>query len=308
MLGLELTDSGFDFSILSEFRQRLVEGQAEEGLFNKLLTLCQEQKWLHSHAKQRTDSTHILARIRAMNRIECVTETMRFALNSLAGIVPDWLVGHLQPDWEKRYSPRADDFHLPKNSQQRLLYAQQVGQDGFWLMSCLEAYEQALFLWQLPGVDLLRRVWLQQFQLVDNQVLWRTEKEGGLPTSSKFISSPYDPQARYSRKNTTTWVGYKVHLSEICEPEQPRVGPSHLITQVTTTVSTDAVLDALPQIHQGLSEKTMLPSQHLVDTGYISAAAMTHSQQTYQVDLVGPARGDYQWRARARVLPPLIFR
>ena len=219
---------------------------------------------------------------------------MRFALNSLSVIVPDWLAGHLQPDWAKRYGPRADDFHLPKNSQQRLLYAQQVGQDGFWLMSCLEAHEQAPFLWQLPGVDLLRRVWLQQFQLTDNQVLWRTEKEGGLPTSAKFISSPYDPQARYSRKNTTTWVGYKVHLSEICEPEQP-----HLITQVTTTVSTDADLDALPQIHQGLSEKTMLPTQHLVDTGYISAAAMTQSQQTYQVDLVGPARGDYQWQARA---------
>lgn len=57
MLGLELTDHGFDFSILSEFRQRLVEGQAEERLFNRLLTLCQEHNWLHSHAKQRTDST-----------------------------------------------------------------------------------------------------------------------------------------------------------------------------------------------------------------------------------------------------------
>ena len=294
MLGLELIDPGFDFSILSEFRQRLVIGQAEERLFNRLLTLCQEHKWLNTHAKQRTDSTHVLARIRAMNRLECVTETMRFVLNSLSVVIPDWLVGQLQPDWAKRYGPRADDFHLPKASQQRLLYAQQVGQDGFWLMDRIEADPQALFLWQLPGVDMLRRVWIQQFQVVDDQIIWRTEKEGGLPASAKFISSPYDPQARYSRKNTTTWVGYKVHLSEICEPEQP-----YLITQVTTTISTDADLDALPQIHQKMADNSLLPAQHLVDTGYISAAAMTQSQQTHQVELVGPARGDYQWQARA---------
>jgi transposase len=102
------------------------------------------------------------------------------------------------------------------------------------------------------------------------------------------------PQARYSRKNTTTWVGYKVHLSEICESEQP-----HLITQVTTTVSTEADVDTLCQIHNGLADKKLLPTQHLVDTGYISAATLAHSQHTFQVDLIGPARGDHNRGAGA---------
>ena len=81
MLGLELTDAGFDFSILSELRQRLLAGNAEERLLNHLLVCCQEHKWLKAATKQRTDSTHILARIRATIRLECIIETRRFTLN-----------------------------------------------------------------------------------------------------------------------------------------------------------------------------------------------------------------------------------
>lgn len=294
MLGLELTDAGFDFSILSEFRQRLLAGNAEERLLNHLLVCCQEHKWLKAATKQRTDSTHILARIRATNRLECVIETMRFTLNSLAKLVPDWLAGQLQPDWANRYGPRADDYRLPDTKAKRLAYAQQIGQDGLWLMEQIEMNQQAAHLWQLPAVDILRRVWIQQFRVVDSQVIWRVENQGELPPSAQSISSPYDLEARFSRKRATTWVGYKVHLSETCEEDQP-----HLITQVATTVSTEGDSDTLPQIHQGLADKNLLPSQHLVDTGYMSADMLVKSQEIYQVDLVGPARKDQKWQARA---------
>lgn len=89
-------------------------------------------------------------------------------------------------------------------------------------------------------------------------------------------------------------MGYKVHLSETCQGLSP-----HLITQVATTVSTDADLDGLAQIHRGLAVKGLLPSQHLLDIGYSSADKMVESQQTYQVDLVGPARKDHKWQASA---------
>jgi transposase len=294
MLGLELTDPGFDFSILSGFRQRLVTGNAEERLLNHLLVRCQEHKWLKAAAKQRTDSTHVLARIRATNRLELVMETMRFTLNSLSMLVPDWLAGHMQPEWATRYGPRADDYRLPSSKQKRLLYAQQIGQDGFWLMKEMDAYEQAASLWQVPAVDILRQVWIQQFRVEDGQVIWRIENQGELPPSAHSISSPYDVEARFSRKRATTWVGYKVHVSETCESDQP-----HLITQVATTVSTAADSATLPQIHQGLADKSLLPSQHLVDTGYMSADLMVQSQDLYQVDLVGPARKDQKWQALA---------
>jgi transposase len=293
LLGLELTDAGFDFRILSEFRQRLVAGKAEERLLNHLLVCCQDHQWLKAGGKQRTDSTHVLARIRAMNRLECVAETMRFALNSLATLVPDWLAGQLRPEWAARYGPRAEEYRLPHTKPQReayaqqvgqdgwwLLYAQQVGQDGWWLLERIERDEQAALLWQLPAVDILRRVWLQQFRLVDSQLIWRVENQGELPPSAQLISSPYDLEARFSRKRTTTWVGYKVHLSETCEDDQP-----HLITQVATTVSTEADSATLPHIQQGLADKSLLPSQQVVDTAYGSAELLVQRQQLHQVEL-----------------------
>ncbi len=261
LLGLELTDAGFDFSILSEFRQRLVAGKAEERLLNHLLRCCQDHQWLKAGGKQRTDSTHVLARVRDMNRLECVGETMRFTLNSLATLLPDWLACQLPPEWAARYGPRAEEYRLPHTKPQRLAYAQQVGQDGWWLLARIERDEQAAWLWQLPAIDILRRIWLQQFQVVDGQLNWRVENQGELPPSAQLISSPYDIEARFSRKRTTTWVGYKVHLSETCEADQP-----HLITQVATTVSTEADSTTLPQIQQGLADRSLLPAQQLVDT------------------------------------------
>jgi transposase len=294
LLGLELTDPGFDFSILSEFRQRLVAAKAEERLLNHLLTCCQDQQWLKAGGKQRTDSTHVLARVRDMNRLECVGETMRFTLNNLATLLPDWLASQLPPEWAARYGPRAEEYRLPHTKPARLAYAQQVGQDGLWLLAQIERDEQAARLWQLPAIDILRRVWIQQFRLVDGQLVWRVENQDELPPSAQLISSPYDIEARFSRKRTTTWVGYKVHLSETCEADQP-----HLITQVATTVSTEGDSTTLPQIQQGLADQSLLPSQQLVDTAYVSAELLVQSQQRHQVELVGPARKDQKWQALA---------
>ena len=90
-LSLELTDQGFDATVLSEFRSRLVGHQQEAVLLDALLELCRARGWLNERGKQRTDSTHVLAAIRTLNRLECVGETLRAALNSLAVVVPDWV-------------------------------------------------------------------------------------------------------------------------------------------------------------------------------------------------------------------------
>ena len=113
LLGLELTDPGFDASVLSEFRARLIEQHAEERLLEKMLTLFQQKGWLKARGRQRTDSTHVLAKIRALNRVLCVWETMRAALNSLAVVAPDWLRAHSHPEWVERYGPRSEDSRLP---------------------------------------------------------------------------------------------------------------------------------------------------------------------------------------------------
>jgi transposase len=62
LLGLELTDAGFDSTVLSEFRSRLVAGSAEEKILHPRLERCRGQKWLTARGRQQTDSTHVLGR------------------------------------------------------------------------------------------------------------------------------------------------------------------------------------------------------------------------------------------------------
>lgn len=112
-LSLELTDPGFDHTVLSEFRTRLVAQTAEERFLEAVIDLCKERGWLKARGRQRTDSTHILAKVRALNRAECVVETLRHALNILAVVTPDWLRSQVQPGWLERYGPRESRISLP---------------------------------------------------------------------------------------------------------------------------------------------------------------------------------------------------
>ena len=112
VLSLELTDRGCDFSVLSEFRGRLLAHGAERRLFDRLLELCRQRGWIKARGKQRTDSTHVLAAIRTLRRLECVGETMRHALNVLAEVAPSWLLEHMEPQWAERYEKRFSDFRL----------------------------------------------------------------------------------------------------------------------------------------------------------------------------------------------------
>src|SRR3954451_2459787 len=166
LLGLELTDPGFDASVLSEFRGRLVAGGAEQLLLDTLLTLCRERKLLRPRGRQRTDSTHVLGAVRGLDRLECAIETLRAALNALASAAPDWLRAHANPDWGERYAGRAEEAHVPPGEATRRAFAEQVGRDGHYLLAAVTAPEAPIWLREVPAVELLRRVWVQSFCLV----------------------------------------------------------------------------------------------------------------------------------------------
>jgi len=119
LLGLELSDPGFDHTVLVEFRQRLLSGKQDLLLFDLLLTRLRDEGYLKARGRQRSDSTHVLAKIRALNRIEGVGETSRAALNSLAVAAPEWLTGQVQEDWVDRYEHRVEDYRLPSGKQAR---------------------------------------------------------------------------------------------------------------------------------------------------------------------------------------------
>ena len=262
VLSLELTDLGFDFSVLSEFRTRLVESEQGERLLSALLEECQERGYIRARGKQRSDSTHVLAAIRTINRLECAGETLRAALNSLAVVAPDWLRAQVPVEWYERYGSRVEEYHLPKEASKRQALAEQIGLDGSYLLEAIRDASAPAWLREVPAVEVLRRVWVQQFLIEDGQVRWRANEN--IAPASILISSPYDPQAHLSVKRSTVWTGYKVHVTETCDEELP-----HLLIHVETTPATTQDMQMTPQIHQALADKHLLPREHLLDTGYV---------------------------------------
>jgi transposase len=290
-LSLEITDPGFDFSVLSEFRSRLLANQAERRLFDVVLSQFRERGWIKERGKQRTDSTHVLAAVRVVNRLECVGETMRHALNILAEVAPDWLLEQMKPEWSKRYQSRFSDFRLPKSEKSRVELAEEIGADGRYLLEKVYTSTDYLWLQELPAIERVRCIWIQQYHASEQGAVWRKDQE--LPPSALLIQSPYDIEARYSKKKSTAWVGYKVHFTEGCDADQP-----HFLLEVTTTLSTTPDGEILEDLHERLAEKQVLPDQHLVDTGYVDAENMAKSQQDHQIDLVGPALPDTSWSSK----------
>jgi transposase len=291
LLRLELTDSGFDGSVLSEFRSRLLLGEADYLLFDHLLAWCRERQLVIAGGRQRTDSTHILAAVRALNRIELVGETLRHALNRLAVVAPAWLQAITPPKWVERYARRAEDDRLPTKQAARDALAATIGEDGYTLLTAIYDASSPQWLRDVPALDILRRVWLQNYLWDDAHLIWRASDN--IPPATQFISSPYDLEAHYARKHTTQWVGYKIHITEACDDDRP-----HLITHVATTAGPVADGDVTPVIHTALQARQLLPSTHIVDTGFLDAELMVDSQDQYGIDLFGPARQDYHWQAQ----------
>ncbi len=291
VLRLELDDAGFDASVLCEFRGRLVAGEAEWLLFEAVLAWARTRQLLKARGRQRTDATHVLAAVRALNRLEVVGETLRHALDSLAVAAPDWLRPRCRPEWQERYARRLEDADLPQGQAARAAFAVLVGGDGYALLAAAYAPDAPVWLREIPAVETLRRVWVQQFRLEGSAVHWRAA--GDIPPAAAFIGSPYDADAHYARKGTTSWVGYKIHLTEACDDDAPR-----LITHVETTSAPVVDAAALLPIHQALKGRGLLPADQLVDSGYLDAPQIVAARDDYAITLRGPARPDYQWQAR----------
>lgn len=291
LLGLDLEDSGFNYSILSEFRQRLVKGGLEQALLDKMLIVLAEHKLLKKQGQQRTDSTHIVAAVRKLNRLETIGETMRAALNTLATVAPDWLQQIAPSEWYDRYETRIEESRLPRQKKERETWVKAVGKDGIYLLTSIYESDSHHWLWEVPAVQIVRQVWLHQFYHLDDVVQLRKPED--LPPASIRFDSPYDPDAHYSTKRQTHWTGYKVHISETCDDDQP-----HLITHVATTIAPQSDADMTEPIHEALAQKDCLPRTHLVDAGYVDAEQIVASQEKHNINLVGPVRPDVSWQTK----------
>jgi transposase len=185
----------------------------------------------------------VLAAVRAINRVVWVGETMRAALKSLAEVAPEWVRSFAPDEWYERDPHRVEEYRLPKEQAKRTALVETIGADGYLLLDAIYSTPELNWLAHVRAVEILRRVWVQQFELIEGQPHFRANDT--IPPPPKMICSPYDIEATYGRQLTTWWVGYKVHLTESCDEDSPR-----LITHVETSRAGNGDVDVTPVIHQ----------------------------------------------------------
>jgi len=295
LLALDLADPGFDRSVLCEFRSRLLGNAAADRLLARVLDAAREDGLLKARGRQRTDSTHVLAAIRTLNRVELVAETLRAALNDIATLAPDWLRALAPSEWHDRYDVRVEDMRLPEIGPKRDAFVAQVGMDGFCLLDALAAPATPPEVPALPVVETLRRVWARHFERV----------EGGKGGGARLrqvkgrgpgdrVESPYDTEARFRTKAGTNWTGYMVHFTETCDD-----GALRLVVHADTTPANVHEAPRTAPIHAALAAKGLAPSEHLVDSAYVSADHFITARKEHSIDLVGPSRRSLSWHSLA---------
>lgn len=283
-LALELDDPGFHHSVLTDFRDRLAQGDRADRLLDLALGRLKQAGLVRERGTQRTDSTHVLAAVRDLTRLELIAEAIRAALEEIAGAAPHLLVGVVDEQWGHRYGRPVRLGNNPTRPKTRIAGA---GDDALQLLEHLRTHGTAHAFG--PRVHTLRQIVVQNYYRdTAGRLRWRTDDEGGLPPSSRAIVSPYDPTARYARRGQTTrWKGFLAHLTETCSSDGANV-----ITDVATTAATTNDTQALPGIHTRLKRRGLLPAEHLVDGGYTSLVHLEHAAREHQVTVTGPLPGN----------------
>jgi transposase len=325
-LGVELTDTGFDSSVLAKFRTRLADHGMERIVFDRLLEHCKAAGLLAAGGKQRTDSTHVISAVRDLNRLELAGESVRAALEALAVAAPDWLADTIDLDeFTHRYGPRIDSWAMPGSKTKRDRLAVVYGQDALTVCRAVTGADAPAWLRELPALELLRRMLVQTYYVcTDNRgrevIVRRDPSEHGVPPGRTRLASPYDPDARWAAKGEDLfWLGYKVHLTETCHtPAETEteteteteaeaeaeaeagemVALPNLITDVHTTDATVPDVNTTAGIQARLTTHGIAPGEHYLDSGYPSADLVT-AAACDGITMITPLLADHSRQARA---------
>lgn len=325
-LGLGLDDEGFDASVLSEFRARVVAHGLEQRVLGLLLEALAAQGLVAAGGKQRTDSTHVISAVRDLNRLELAGESVRACVEALAAAAPGWLASVIDvADWGRRYGARVDTWRLPTSKTKRAELVAAYGADALMLLHAIHAADAPGWLRELPAVEVLRRVLVQNYAITTDAagrevIRAREAEQDGLPPGRARLSSPYDLDARWAAKGDDVyWNGYKVHVTETCEAPDTASGENptgdgapgdtaaedaggqrpNIIVGVATTDATVPDAAMTEEIHAALAARELLPAEHFVDSGYPSAALVVDSLARWGVTLVSPLLADQSRQAKA---------
>ena len=332
LLGLALADPGFDHSVLAEFRGRVADAGLELVVLDALLARLAASGLVRAGGKQRTDATHVVAAVAALNRLELAGESVRAALEALAAAHPDWVAQRIcVSDFARRYGTPLTSWRPPASQARQDELAIAYARDGYALLEAVYGESSPAWLRELPAVDVLRRVLLQNYTRAitgGKEVIRRRDKEpdgDGLPPGHIRIASPYDTDARWGVKRGQFWLGYKLHITETCDDAPPCACPDagdhpgtagrgrnrehgtgcahlafpNLITAVATTAATVAGNQMTGAIDDDLAARNLPPGRHYVDSGYLSAALLASEAVRHGIALTGPLPADRSRQARA---------
>jgi hypothetical protein len=298
-----------------------------------LLARLAAEGLVQAGGKQRTDSTHVIAAVAALNRLELAGESVRAALEALAAAHPAWLEQRVcVSDFARRYGTPMTSWRPPASQARRDELAIGYARDGYALLGAV--YDSAAPAWlrDLPAIDVLRRVLLQNYTRTitsgGREVIRRREKEpegDGLPPGHTRIASPYDTDARWGVKRDAFWLGYKLHISETCDDPPActcrdhdplscneagrdesghrrgcaRLTHPNLITHVATTDATVTDNQMTAPVHDALAARHLTPARHYTDSGYLSAEVVVQAARDHGIALIGPLLADTSAQARA---------
>ena len=322
LLGLSLEDPGFDHSVLPEFRAKVAAAELEQVPLDALLERLASDGLVKAGGKQRTDSTHVIAAVAALSRLELAGESVRAAVESLAAAHPGWTAGVLHvSEWTRKYGTPVPGWHLPASKKKQDELAVTYARDGYALLRAVYDKGSPAWLAELPAVETLRKVLVQNYTLVicadGREVIKRREKtwqEGGdgLPPGRSRIASPYDTDARWGAKRDESWLGYKLHVTETCDDAPPCgcAGPGcggdcgaaafpNLVTHVATTSGAVTGMEMTGTVDDALAAKGLAPGRHYLDSGYMSAGRLVAEASRHGIALIGPLQADTSVQARA---------
>jgi DDE family transposase len=230
----------------------------------------------------------VIANVRGLSSLESVGESLRASLNEIAEVAPDWLLGVVSPEWFDRSVHRFELQRFPKGAQAKETLRRQVGEDSWHLLHAALDEQAPQSAQACPSLTVLQRVWHQHFERVDGQVRWR---DGPAVENAERVVSPYETDARASRKRDTDWIGYKVHLTETCGEDEA----VHLIVQAEITPATEQDSEETMPLLDDLQARDLVPEVRLADSGYVSGEVLARHAEL-GIELVGPLKQEGGWQ------------
>ena len=286
-LGLAVDYAGFHPTSLVNFRQRLLEHQESRCVFDAILRGLEGKGLVKRRGKQRLDSTHILAQVSSMSRLEKTRETIRLFLEMLerTGRLAD------APDWEvlrERYL----DSDVPWHKLGKEVLAEKFRQAGMDMLALIQWVKHQEDWTEQDKTKLLERVFTEQFEVTPAGPAARAQEASGT------VQNPHDPEAQWAAKDqnkTKVWVGYKVQVAETVEAEgtnpKPKGEPtSEFITEITTTEAIASDLDGCERLERQQEEHGLGRADvKYVDSAYVTDDTLAQAAEEGR-ELIGPAR------------------